>query len=203
MKKLLLILCCSFAASTAFAQIPSFGIRGGVNFAKLSASSGNITASTNSTTTFAAGLFADFKFGNVSLQPALNYTGKGGEGDDGEGGLVKIKTYYVQVPVNVVYHIPAVFGHVYLGAGPYVGVGVSGKTKAVGGGSSVSEDITFGDGENDLKRTDFGLDGIAGLEFNNGFILGVNYDLGLSNITNTSSISTKNRVFGISVGYKF
>ncbi|WP_162499825.1 porin family protein [Mucilaginibacter terrigena] len=203
MKKILLLLCCAFAASTAFAQVPSFGIRGGVNFAKISASNGNLTASTNSTTTFAVGVFADFKFGSLSLQPALNYTGKGGEGDSGNGGTTKIKTYYVQVPVNLVYHVPAVFGNVYFGGGPYVGVGVSGKTTITENGSSVSEDITFGDDQDDIKRTDFGLNGIAGLEFNNGFILGVNYDLGLSNIANENSFSTKNRVFGVSVGFKF
>ncbi|QHS57697.1 PorT family protein [Mucilaginibacter sp. 14171R-50] len=201
MKKFLLFICCGFAASTAFAQAPSFGIRGGVNFAKLSASDGNITATSNSTTTFAAGVFADFKFGSVSLQPALNYMGKGGEGDDGNGGVTKIKTYYLQVPVNVVYHIPATFGQVYFGAGPYVGYGLSGKVTSTG--LNVNADVTFGDGPDDIKRTDFGLDGIAGFEFSNGFILGVNYDLGLSNVTNESSFSTKNRVFGVSVGFKF
>jgi hypothetical protein len=207
MKKILLLVCCAFAASTAFAQLPTFGIRGGLNFAKLTASSGNVSLSTGSTTTFAAGVFADFKVGAVSIQPALNYTGKGGnfsfEGVDGEAD---IKTYYLQVPVNIVYHIPAVIGNVYFGAGPYVGFGLSGKAKGKDeDGNSVSEDITFGSEPGDLKRTDFGLNGIAGVEFKGGLILGINYDLGLSNISNDTgdNESLKNRVFGVSVGFKF
>jgi hypothetical protein len=207
MKKLLLILCCAFAASTAFAQVPSFGIRGGVNFASLTASSGSLSVSTGSTTTFAVGVFTDFKLGAVSIQPALNYTGKGGhfafEGLDGEADF---KTYYLQVPVNVVYRIPAVIGNVYFGAGPYVGLGLSGKAKGTDeNGNSVSEDIEFGSDPGTFKRTDFGLNGIAGVEFKGGLILGINYDLGLSNISNDTgdSESLKNRVFGISVGYKF
>jgi hypothetical protein len=207
MKKLLLILCCSFAASAAFAQIPSIGVRGGVNFASLTASSGNLSISSGSTTTFAVGVFADFKLGAVSIQPALNYTGKGGnfafEGFDSEADL---KTYYLQVPVNVVYRIPAVIGNVYFGAGPYVGLGLSGKAKGTDeNGNTVSEDIKFGNDADAFKRTDFGLNGIAGVEFKGGLILGINYDLGLSNISNDTGDdqSVKNRVFGISVGYKF
>jgi hypothetical protein len=206
MKKILLMLCCCLAASSAFAQLPTFGIRGGVNFAKLNASSGNLSASTGSTTTFAVGLFADFKVGAVSIQPALNYTGKGGNISDDIGGEADIKTYYLQVPVNVVYHIPASIGNIYFGAGPYVGLGLSGKAKGPDeNGNSVSEDIKFGSEAGTFKKTDFGLNGIAGVEFKGGFILGINYDLGLSNISNDTADneSLKNRVFGISIGYKF
>jgi hypothetical protein len=201
MKKLLLILCCAFAASTAFAQVPSIGVRGGVNFASITASSGSLSISSGSTTTFAVGVFTDFKLGAVSIQPALNYTGKGGhfafEGLEGGGD---IKTYYLQVPVNVVYRIPAVIGNVYFGAGPYVGLGLSGKAKGTDeNGNSVSEDIEFGSDPNTLKRTDFGLNGIAGVEFKGGLILGINYDLGLSNISNDAgddqSVKTAYSVF--------
>jgi hypothetical protein len=205
MKKILLLVCCAFAASTAFAQLPTFGIRGGVNFASINVSAGNVSASTGSTTSFAVGVFADFKVGAVSIQPALNYTGKGGNVSDGSGSEVDMKTYYAQIPVNVVYRIPAVIGNVYFGAGPYVGIGLSGKGKVTDGTTTEKQDITFGSGPDDLKRTDFGLNGIAGVEFKNGFILGLNYDLGLSDINNdnSGSVSTKNRVFGISVGFKF
>lgn len=204
MKKILLILCCTIAVSVAFAQTPSFGIRGGVNFASLNASNGNLSLSTGSTTTFAVGVFADFKVGAVSIQPALNYTGKGGNIEE-EGAMIDIKTYYVQVPVNVVYRIPAVIGNVYFGAGPFVGVGFSGKAKVTSNGISESMDITFGSDPGDFKITEFGLNGIAGVEFKGGLILGLNYDLGLSDISNNGgeSASLKNRVFGISVGYKF
>jgi hypothetical protein len=205
MKKILLLLCCSFGVSAAFAQMPGFGIKGGVNFASLNASNGNLSLNTGTTTTFAVGVFADFKLGAVSIQPAVNYTGKGGNINDGDGNMVDIKTYYVQVPVNVVYHFPAGIGNAFVGAGPFVGVGLSGKATAKSGGTSISDDINFGDGPEDFKRTEFGLNGIAGIEFDGGFLIGINYDLGLSDITNDNGDSgaLKNRVFGISVGYKF
>ncbi|MCO5934413.1 PorT family protein [Mucilaginibacter sp. RB4R14] len=207
MKKLLLLLCCGFAASTAFAQRPTFGIKGGVNFAKTAFSIPDKTISTGFTTTFAAGLFADFKVGNnVSIQPALNYTGKGGKLSDfdSEGTTVDIKTYYLQVPVNVVYRVPVAIGNIYFGAGPYVGIGLSGKGKTTRNGNTESQDVKFGsDAPN--KRTEYGLNGITGLEFKSGFLIGLNYDLGLTNTNNLegTGVVAKNRVFGLSVGYKF
>jgi len=207
MKKILLTLTLATASLFTFAQSASFGVKGGVSFAKLnlSSSSANISANTGSVTTFSAGLFADFKFGNLSLQPAALYAGKGGNIDAGTGDEATINLYYLQVPVNLVYRVPAAIGNVYFGAGPYAAFGLSGKVKGTSDGNSVSQDVTFGDGDEDFKSTEFGLNGIAGVELKNGFLLGVNYDLGLSNITNSDSSdgALKNRVFGISVGFKF
>ncbi|MET3979435.1 hypothetical protein ABIB62_002021 [Mucilaginibacter sp. UYP25] len=206
MKKLLLLLCCAFAASTAFAQLPTFGIRGGANFATLSASASasgsSVTYTSGTLTTFSAGVFADFKLGGVSIQPALNFTGKGGK-EESDGDVAKINLYYLQVPVNIVYHIPVVIGNIYLGAGPYAAVGVIAKSKVTSGGVTESTDLSFGSDAGDIKRTDFGLNGIAGVEFKGGFLAGLNYDLGLSNISNDDTVKTKKRVFGVSIGYKF
>ena len=205
MKKILLTLTLATASLFTFAQSASFGVKGGVSFAKINASSSsaNISVNTGSVTTFSAGLFADLKFGNLSLQPAAIYAGKGGNIDAGGGDEVTVNLYYLQVPVNLVYRVPAVIGSVYFGAGPYAAFGLSGKEKGTSGGTSVSQDVTFGDGADDYKSTEFGVNGIAGVEFKNGFLLGLNYDLGLSNISNSSDASVKNRVFGISAGFKF
>ncbi|OOQ56885.1 porin family protein [Mucilaginibacter pedocola] len=197
MKKVLLSLALvAVAATSAFAQIPQIGIKGGVNIAKLNASAGNISASTESVTSFSAGAFVDFKLGAVSLQPGLYYTGKGGS--DGNGNTIRLN--YLQVPVNFVYHAPIVVGDIFFGAGPYAAYGLSAKGKDASG---VTIDGTFGDGPDDVKRTDLGLNGIAGIHLKTGLLLGINYDLGLSNITNDSSISTRNRVLGFSIGYTF
>ncbi|TSD66129.1 PorT family protein [Inquilinus sp. KBS0705] len=206
MKKIFLSITLVAVSVCAFAQSASLGVKGGVNFANLSAQSsgGSTTYTTGQLTTFSVGLFADIKFAGLSLQPALIYTGKGGQEDDNNGNVAQVKLYYLQVPVNLVYHIPAVIGNVYLGAGPYAAYGVSGKTKVItSGGSSVSDNVTFGDGIDDIKRTDIGLNGIAGIEFKNNFLIGLNYDLGLTNISNDNSVTTKTRVFGISAGFKF
>jgi hypothetical protein len=196
MKKLLLSIALVAASIGVFAQSAKLGLKGGLNFAKLNASYGGISGSTQSLTSFSAGAFIDLKLGALSVQPALLYTGKGGT--DGDGN--KINLYYVQVPVNLVYHVPVVVGNIYFGGGPYVAYGISGTGKDASG---TSTDVTFGDGEDNIKRNDFGLNGIAGFQFTSGFLVGINYDLGLSNILNTNEVSTRNRVFGVSVGFTF
>jgi hypothetical protein len=109
----------------------------------------------------------------------------------------------LQVPVNVLYHVPAVVGDFYFGAGPFLGMGVSGKEKVRINGTEQSEDVKFGSGDEEVKRTEFGANAIVGFKFKTGFLINANYDLGLSNITNDDTGKLKNRVFGISVGYAF
>jgi hypothetical protein len=135
----------------------------------------------------------------------LFYTGKGFKfSDDNSSESAQIGLRYLQIPVNFVYHVPAAVGNVYFGAGPFAAFGLSGKAKATSGGTSMEEDVTFGDGAGEFKRTEFGLQGIAGFQLNSGFLIGVSYDLGLTNISNTSDEgSLKNRVFGVSVGFTF
>ena len=66
MKKLFLSLFLTAVSAVTFAQLPTFGIRGGANFAKLliSADGTNLSVATGSLTTYSVGVFVDFKFGN-------------------------------------------------------------------------------------------------------------------------------------------
>jgi hypothetical protein len=223
MKKLLLSLLLAGASLVTFAQLPTFGIKGGVNFATLHASveGFNLSANSNTLTSFNAGVFVDFKFGNVSLQPALNLSGKGGKfngasfsdnSDENvdvevEQGTGKINLLYLQLPVNIVYHVPVVLGDIYFGAGPYVAKGLSGKVKITDPetGQSESEDIKFGgNDDNSFKAMEYGANAIAGIKLKTGLLFNINYDLGLSNITPTSEGGKlKTRVFGVSIGYAF
>ena len=204
MKKFLLSIALALASFIAFAQVPQFGIKGGVNFANMTASSGSVSASLGTLTTFSAGAFTDIKAGAISIQPGIFYTGKGFKvSDDNGSNSGQLSLRYIQVPVNFVYHIPAVIGNVYVGAGPFAAVGVSGKIKGTSEGESAEQDVTFGD-DGEFKRTEFGLQGIAGFQFKTGFLVGLSYDLGLSNISNNNSEgSFKNRVLGVSVGFTF
>lgn len=211
MKKLFLSLFLATVSAATFAQLPTFGIRGGVNFAKLliSADGTNLSATTGSLTTYSVGAFADFKFGNTSLQPALNYTGKGGTitGDGGTSG--KFDLHYLQVPLNLVYHIPVIVGNIYFGAGPYVAVGVNGTATGNDGTTTTSDKVTFGGANGDFASTDIGINGIAGIQFKGGFLIHINYDLGLTNVLNTSNPNNsgggqlKTRTLGLSIGYAF
>jgi len=211
MKKLFLVFGLMIGSLVTFAQLPTFGIRGGVNFANLliSAEGSNLSVSTGSLTTYSFGIFADFRSGNTSFQPAINYTGKGGSitGDGGTSG--KFNLHYLQVPLNVVFHAPALVGDLYFGAGPYIAMGLSGTATGSDGTTTESDKVTFGGTNGDFESTDIGIDGIAGLKLKSGFLVHVNYDFGLTNILNSSNPNNtgggqiKTRTFGISVGYAF
>ncbi|MDN3579863.1 porin family protein [Mucilaginibacter flavus] len=228
MKKLLLSLLLIASSTVVFAQLPSIGVKGGVNFATISGSGTenqtvagtNNIANSGSIKSFNIGVFMDVKMGHLSLQPGVNFTGKGGTFNGVTGQLPngsvsavdnKYNLYYVQVPVNVLYHVPFAVGEFYLGAGPYVGLGVYGKHKqsadnnANGTHTYFSSDdkIKFGDTE-DIKPYDLGGSAIAGITLKGGLLLNLNYDLGLSNILpDADGRNFKTRTFGISVGFVY
>ncbi|HTD99517.1 MAG TPA: porin family protein [Mucilaginibacter sp.] len=229
MKKILLLIILISASLTSFSQSISYGIRGGVNFAELQASSVEFGGSQNTgnLTTFSAGVFADFKFGHVSIQPGLFINGKGGkenaylnDGDMTVSENEKISLIYVQLPVDLVYHIPVVVGNIYFGAGPYFAAGLSGRLKANISVTSVSDpsqnqnttidqSAKFGNNaDSDFKTSEVGANIMGGVKFKSGFIIHVNYDFGLTNIlsdaaTAEGAAKLKNRIFGVSVGYAF
>ena len=213
MKRCILTICLVITWLGVFAQIPSIGIKGGLNFASFSSSDNGTSVKSGGITTFNAGVFVDFKFGNLSLQPALNYTGKGGTyseflripepniGGAAVSETVKDNLYYLQLPVNLVYHIPVIIGNIYFGIGPYIAQGLSGKQTYNGNNS---QSVSFGNAEGDIKAQQFGADAIVGFKLKGGLLLNANYDLGLTNdVPSVDGGSSKSRVFGISLGYVF
>jgi hypothetical protein len=209
MKKLLLSLGLVAISTLAFAQSVTYGLRAGLNFAAIAAANQDLSVkqTTSALTTFSVAAFADFKFKYFSIQPAFALTGKGGQVNDTDGGIGTVNVHYLEVPINIIYHLPVPFGDVYVGTGPYVAFGATASLSVAGPGGNDSENLTFGSNGN-LKSTEFGADGIAGIKFNEGFLVHLNYDLGLSNILNdsgdnASTGSFKTRTFGVSVGFVF
>jgi hypothetical protein len=228
MKKTFLALLLSCSSLAAFAQLPAIGIKGGVNFSTMQASGtqANVVAGTNTiansgmVTSFNFGVFVDVKLGHFSLQPAVNFTGKGGTFNGFTGTLpngsvsqvsTKYNLYYVQVPVNIVYYIPFVVGEFYIGAGPFVGMGVYGRKNLSADNNnngthtaiSSSDKITFGD-NGDIRSDEYGAGAIAGIKLKGGLLFNLNYDMGLSNVApNQAGNTFKNHVFGASVGFVF
>jgi hypothetical protein len=206
MKKILLLAGLIIASFNAFSQSALFGIKGGVNFAQLYSTFENTTgsASTGLLTTYSGGVFADVLISNkISIQPGFNFTGKGGKQKNGDT-VIKAKLFYLQFPVNVVYHAEIDPGEIYFGAGPYLGYGLSAKVQ-ISDGSKISEshNVGFGGGEDKYQSLDAGLNVLLGIKLDNGFLLDVHYDFGLTNVSNISGTNTTNRVFGVSVGYVF
>ncbi len=161
----------------------------------------------------------------MSIQAGLGLSGKGASftyGDKSSGTWYELKTnpLYLELPVNIVGKIPlGSNSNIFFGAGPYGAMGIGGKYKVTGevlGFNYSKEDgITFSNddptnGQNgesgDLKRFDFGLNFLAGIEIKH-ITLNANYGLGLVNIKpgskNNDNDKYKNRVFSLSVGYLF
>ncbi|HJP62147.1 MAG TPA: porin family protein [Mucilaginibacter sp.] len=200
MKKTLLLLALIVASMATFAQTTTFGIKAGLNSSKLTVSATGGSISTESLVGFHVGGVADIGFETFSIQPGLLFSTKGGKSTS-EDGTDKITLNYLEIPVNFLYKVPAGDGKVFFGAGPYLGYGLSGKSKSSDG---TSTDVTFGSTTDDVKNPDFGFNFLAGYQFSQGFALNVNYGLGLANLSNEDAgvnLKTKNQVLSFSLTY--
>jgi hypothetical protein len=214
MKKTLLLLSLLGSMSFSYAQTTKFGVIAGLNLATVSSTSSGSTNSSSSLAGFHVGAFADFELSSsVSIQPGILFSLKGGTQDETQSSgsfnihaTDKLTLNYVEVPVNVFYHIPVSFGKIFLGGGPYIAMGLSGKEKVVYTGSisgSADSNVTFGSNSNDIKNPDFGVNLGAGVTLENNLLFKVGYGIGIANLSNTSGSTAHNNVLGISVGYSF
>ena len=113
--------------------------------------------------------------------------------------------YYVDIPLTIkgMYNIDNninLFGVV----GPYIGYGVTGSTTMIveddEGTEEETEDIDWGDGEDEIKRLDYGLIIGGGIEIKQ-VQIGIYYDMGLANISNDDKYDVYNRVFKLTFAY--
>lgn len=220
MKKVLLSLTIAVASFTASAQVApvKFGVKAGVTFPTMSFSEkgeGEVKANTSF---YLGGVVSIPVSPMFSIQPGLILSGKGvkeefSEKEDGFSVTGKSSTnlMYIEVPVNAVVSFPAGSGSVFVGAGPYYAMAISGKEKSeftvtMDGETETetdSENVDFGkDGY--MNRGDFGLNILAGYQLSNGFNIHAGYGLGLSNLSkDEGDFKMKNKVISIGVGFSF
>lgn len=119
---------------------------------------------------------------------------KGCKQDYGDWGVVRSDAYYVEFPIHVGYKFAvndsfAVFGD----AGPYVAVGLFGRTHATGGNSEyfeVNSEPIF----NDSRRFDVGAGLRIGVEFFQRYGFSVSYDWGLLD-SNTDAVDSDDYIY--------
>ncbi|MDB5253551.1 MAG: PorT family protein [Flaviaesturariibacter sp.] len=205
-------------------------IRAGVNLANVSITDNGKVDDAKQISSFQVGIIGDFPLVPkvLSLQPGLLFTGKGSETSSGDPNS---PTYYratsnpkyIEVPVNVVFKLPLGSSlKLFAGAGPYAAVGVGGKVtregKVLGAAFNSEKSIEFsnddptttnyeeGAGYGILRRFDYGLNGIAGLE-GKSVVLGIGYGLGLAKLqsgsNSTADNNDKHRVLSFTLGFKF
>jgi hypothetical protein len=191
--------------STSFLSAQYFGFRAGVNIANAQVDVEQGDLEVDGVTNLQVGLFLDFPLASViSVQPELNYVGKGYEYSNSVtvGGVTFTggeKTTIAYLDLGAL--LKANFGQdgpvgFYLGAGPYFSYAVSGQ---------------FDDGDNKVdidfdadrvKRSDFSVAGAAGVTFGADlkFFADVRYMLGLANTSDRDDVTVNNRSIGITGG---
>lgn len=220
--------CLVFAAILAFANLKSQTyIQGGLNLANITKTNSGQTEKNNILPSFNAGILARFDlFETVDLESGLLLTGRGSKAEtyfNGGADYVKAKfnPLYVEVPLNLIVKIPLdKTSGIFFNAGPYVAIGVGGKSKTESKfgplSSSSSSSIKFSNDDpftsqqddaayDKLKRFDFGMNIGGGFQFEH-VLLKVNYGLGFAKINSTESNNTVNdknkyRTLSVSVGF--
>jgi hypothetical protein len=200
----------------------SIGLRGGLNLSNMLIKDDNETYSEDFKLKpgYQFGAIAEFPISNIfSLETGLLLTTKGyrftlEETEDGDSYKYtqQLNLLYLDIPLTAKASFNIGNAKIYGLFGPYIGFGLSGKYKEIyeetSDGETESEEeeekVKWGsDEESDIKRLDYGLVMGAGVEFKS-FQLGLNYNLGLANISSYSEDGLKfnNRVIGITVAYK-
>lgn len=209
MKKLFFVVL-AFTASylTVSAQNTRFGFTAGATFSNYKAEFDGESDNGNTLTGITAGVLADIPIGKtISFQPAVNFVQKGTKDEQGSGSeteKVKLTINAIEIPLNIVYNAPGNNGNFFIGAGPTLAFAVSGKAKYEYAGESISEDLEFGNSDDDdLKGLDLGANVMAGYRFPNGVFIAANFNAGLSNLVpgDAEGASLKSHYFGIRLGW--
>jgi Outer membrane protein beta-barrel domain len=211
MKKLsITLMLAAFISTFTFAQIARFGVNAGAAFASGIQKEGNTTSTSKTKTGLTVGFMGDIVLTEkFSFQPGLNFIQKGGKESVTNFGITiesNTTLNYLELPLNFVYNAPAGSGYFFAGLGPVLGYGMNGKAKIkVSTGGETKQDVKFGSGADELKPFEFSGNVLAGYELSNGIFIAANYNMGISNLLNDapSNSSSKNRFFGIKLGYKF
>ncbi|MGN6420526.1 MAG: porin family protein [Pseudobacter sp.] len=226
MKPLIMIVAaCSLSMATMAQQSKVF-IKGGLNLANISNSSDGDVDDAKTLASWHVGVMADLPIGQFfAIQPGLLFTGKGSKiqnGNSSDNNYYKATTnpMYIELPVNAVFKIPLeTNSQLFVGAGPYIAMGVAGKRKIegkiLGVEYSRKDNIEFsnddpttlneeeGVGLGIMRRFDAGLNATAGLIINK-FLVQVNYGHGLTKLQsgadNGEDNKNKHRVLSLSVG---
>lgn len=221
MKKVLIIALCTFLFTSVKSQIY---VQGGLNLANISNSNSGSTDKNNMLPTFNAGILGrSNSSGVLAVESGLLIDGRGAKVEGGSGSAnykVTFNPLYLELPVNLVIRVPmGNAGNFFINGGPYLAMGIAGKSKFEGQLGNISgsktTDIKFTSTDptaddqaySKLKRFDYGLNIGAGVDLNK-ILLKVNYGYGLAKINsmqtnNNEDNKDKYRTISVSLGIPF
>lgn len=179
---IILLVCTGATAAVAQASV-SLGLKGGLNFANVDATT--VGTAYNSRTGYHAGAFVNVKLTKLAIVPELIYSVQGSDVSTATSTQSR-ELAYVNIPILLKLYL---VGGLNLQAGPQFGFLAS----ATEGGTDV---------KSLYKGSDTSVALGAGLDISK-FVIDVRYNMGLSEINDSASSSaTKNQVFQLSVGFK-
>lgn len=227
MKRLFFVWLTVLGTLNLFAQSDIY-LKGGLNLANVSITDNGNIDDANTLASFQVGVVGDISITKfISIQPGMVVSGKGSKtqsGNTGDANYYRATTnpIYLEIPVNLVFRVPfdGKKSSFFAGAGPYVAMGFAGKRKASGSVFGVNfnseSNIDFSDddpttsgeegaGFGILKRWDYGVIGLMGMQGERGFFA-INYGHGLAKLqsgtTNGEDNNNKNRVLSFVVGIR-
>jgi hypothetical protein len=182
MRKTSLFASALFLCLALSAQDAKFGLKGGINFATITNTDGDLKTG--------------FHFGGLahihvtpafSLQPEIMYSTQGVQ----YGSDVKTLLNYINIPVLLQYNFDNGFR---LQGGPQLGIMVEAKNKAGNTEADVSDNY---------KSIDFSIPlGFSYLGYS-GFGADARYNIGVTNVVENSTVNYRNSVIQLGVFYLF
>ncbi len=221
MKKIYLLAIAATLTSAAFSQVKLGGQLTGTLSSASFITEEEITSKKTPLAGLGIGLSAELSLSQtLSLRSSLGLLQKGvtiKTSSEEAGTIGKIegkftnKLYYAELPVHLTFNKEALCGKVFAGAGPSIGYGLFGKSKAnytviTPGMPTHTENESVdvfkkGDDGGGFKRLDMSASFIAGLQFNSGLYVNAGYLLGLSNaLPKSDGDSYKNRGLQLTIG---
>ena len=215
MKKVLLSIVATLLV-VAFSQAQtSFGLRAGLNLAKFSGEKG-----TKNLSSFQGTAFVDIPLSSIfSIQPGLSIQGKGStfkgilanedfKNPEKEEATITPQVTSLEVPVHFVYYISAGDGKIFVGAGPFIGLNLSGNIKAKASvkrnSMEAKEKLKFSAKDKTMERLDAGANFMLGYKLGMGLSINAAYGLGLANLSPIKEgKGHKSRVLSFAVGFQF
>jgi len=189
MNKIILSCLLAFFVVPAFSQV-NFGLKGGLNMANIKGTSAQEVYENR--TGFHVGLFAGAKFQRIGIQPEMILSSQGTQFDLAGESVVEKFTYF-NIPVMLKFYPVKMLN---IQAGPQFGF--------LMGAKEITQTETI-DVKASYKSSDVSLGLGLGLELPFGINLEGRYNLGLSDINDSSGQNSeiiKNQVFQISIGLR-
>lgn len=110
----------------------------------------------------------------------------------------KFKSFGIEVPLYGILQGDLGSGKAFIGAGPYVGYGISAKSDGINLFKKNKET-----GQTSMNRLDFGAGGIIGYNFNKNWQINANYQFGLADLYKEKESSMKSNVITVGLVHIF